>query len=334
MEDATLYVTAQGSRLGRVGERLVVRSREGRILSDVPFFRLRQIICMGTVEIGHSALAALLKREIDVALLTVNGRFKGRLSNLQPRAVRCRMKQYERASDAVFRLETAKTLVRGKLTSSRVWLMRQNRAHDDAIARAVLGVTSAQRAVDTAATVDELLGIEGNGAKCHFQGIRAVLKQELGFEGRVKRPPTDPVNAMLSFGYTILFNRVWSAVEQAGLDPMLSNLHAIEDRRPSLALDLMEEFRVTVVDPVVCGMINRLEVDATGFRLEEGKGVRMSEETIGRFVQKLQARLADTCACPVDGRSYSFGDLIVRQAWQYKSLVFGDRTVYIPVTIK
>jgi len=334
MDDATLYVTAQGSRLGRIGERLVVRSREGRIIGDVPFFRVRQIICVGTVEIGHSALAALLKRDIDVALLTVNGRFKGRLSNLQPRAVRCRMKQYERASDTAFRLDTAKALVRGKLTSSRVWLMRQNRAHDDALARAVLGVTSAQRAVDAAKTTDELMGIEGNGAKCHFQGIRAVLRQDLGFAGRATRPPPDPVNAMLSFGYTLLFNRVWSAVEQAGLDPMLSNLHAIEDRRPSLALDLMEEFRVIVVDPVVCGMINRLELDVTGFRLEEGKGIRMSEETIGRFVKKLQSRFADTCACPVDGRSYSYGDLIVRQAWQYKNLVLGERSEYIPVAIK
>ncbi len=334
MEDATLYVTAQGSRLGRIGERLVVRSREGRILSDVPFFRLRQVVCMGTVEIGHSALTALLKRDIDVALLTLTGRFKGRLSNLQPKAVRCRMKQYERAADPAFRLETAKALVRGKLASSRVWLMRQNRSHDDALAKAVLGVTDALRAVDAAATVEELMGIEGNGAKCHFQGIRAVLKQELGFEGRVKRPPTDPVNAMLSFGYTILFNRVWSAVEQAGLDPMLSNLHAIEDRRPSLALDLMEEFRVVVVDPVVCGMINRLEVNATGFRLEEGKGVRMSEATIAALVGKLQARFADACACPVDGRSYSYGDLVTRQAWQYKSLVLGERSEYIPVTIK
>ena len=125
-----------------------------------------------------------------------------------------------------------------------------------------------------------------------------------------------------------------SAVEQAGLDPMLSNLHAIEDRRPSLALDLMEEFRVIVVDPVVCGMINRLELDVTGFRLEEGKGIRMSEETIGRFVKKLQSRFADTCACPVDGRSYSYGDLIVRQAWQYKNLVLGERSEYIPVAIK
>ncbi len=115
---------------------------------------------------------------------------------------------------------------------------------------------------------------------------------------------------------------------------MLSNLHAIEDRRPSLALDLMEEFRVTVVDPVVCGMINRLEIDVTGFRLEEGKGVRMSEETIGRFVKKLQARLADTCVCPTDGRSYAYADLIVRQAWQYKSLVLGERNAYLPVVMK
>ncbi|MBF0500158.1 MAG: CRISPR-associated endonuclease Cas1 [Candidatus Riflebacteria bacterium] len=334
MEDAAVYITAQGARLARVGERMLVRSREGKILNDVPFFRVQEIICMGSVDVTHSALMALQRRSIDVVFLTMDGRFKCRVSNLQPRAVRCRMRQYERASDPEFRLRVSREMVRGKLGISRVWLMRQNRNRDEILAGQVIGVKDCLDALDDAKTVDELMGIEGTAARYHFEGLRCLLKQDLGFAGRVRRPPTDPVNAMLSFGYTLLFNRVLSAVERAGLDPMLSNLHAIDDRRASLALDLMEEFRTLVVDSTVLSLVNRIEMVPGDFRVEDGKGVRMSEGAIARFVKGIQSRLSDSVTHPVNGKSYALKDLITQQAWQYKSVVLGEAAEYKPVTTR
>lgn len=334
MEDATLYISAQGSRLARVGERLVVRSAEGKILSDVPFFRVQEVIAFGTVEVSHAALTALQRRSIDMVFLTLDGRFKCRLSNMQYRAVVCRMKQYEKAHDDAFRLGMAKTLVRGKLGTSKVWLMRQNRTRDEALASQVLTVKGCLDAISDTRTVDELMGIEGTAARAHFEGLRLILKQDLGFSGRVRRPPTDPVNAMLSFGYTLLYNRVLSAIERIGLDPMLSNLHAIEDRRASLALDLMEEFRIILVDSVVLGVVNRLEMRPGDFRGEEGKGIRMTEDAIARFVNALQNRLSEPLPHPVTGKSYAMKDLIWQQAYQYKAFLGEEAPEYLPVVIK
>jgi len=164
--------------------------------------------------------------------------------------------------------------------------------------------------------------------------LKRLLKQDLGFSGRVRRPPTDPVNAMLSFAYTLLFNRVLSAVEQGGLDPMLANLHAFEDRRPSLALDLMEEFRVPVVDSIVMAMVNRVEVGPGDFTMLSGKGIRMSEIAIGKLVRAFQARLSEQLPHPVNGKSYSFREMIVQQAWQYKSVVLGEADEYRPIAIR
>jgi len=334
MEDAVLYVTAQGSRLTRVGERLTVRDREGRILQDIPFFRVRQVLCHGTVEASHAVLTALLRPNIDLVFLTLDGRLKGRISNLQPRAVECRMKQYEKACDPAFRLAMARSLVRGKLQNARTWLMRQNRNRDQELARQVLGLSNCLDSLAGATTVDELMGLEGMAGKYHFEAFRLILKQDLGFTGRIRRPPTDPVNAMLSFGYTLLFQRVWSAVETAGLDPMLSNLHGIEDRRPSLALDLMEEFRTLIVDVVVAGIVNRIDAVPGDFVRTDGKGVRMTREMLARFVHRFQERLNDQVSHPVSGQSYAYKDILLQQAWQYKSVVTGERETYLPVVTR
>ncbi len=334
MEDAVLYVTAQGARLSRVGERLLVRGSDGRILSDIPFFRLIQVVCFGSVEISGAALTVLMRRNIDVAFLTVDGRFKCRLSNLQPRAVVCRMRQYERQTDQAFRVRLAKAFVKGKILNSRTWLMRQNRTREDSVSKQVVGIRTCLDLLERAVGVEEILGLEGTGARYHFEAYRLLLKQDLGFAGRVRRPPTDPVNAMLSFGYTLLFNRVQAAVEQAGLDPALANLHSPEDRRASLALDLMEEFRPILVDSVVAGLVNRMDVGPGDFFRIPEKGVRMSEQAIGRLVKAFQNRLADEYSHPIEGRSFPFRDLLVRQAWQYKSVVLGEREEYQPIVTR
>lgn len=153
-----------------------------------------------------------------------------------------------------------------------------------------MAIRSTLALVEKVETVEELMGVEGTAARHHFEALRLILKQDMGFKGRVRRPPTDPVNAMLSFGYTLLFNRMQSAVEQLGLDPLIGNLHRPEDRRASLALDLMEELRVLLVDSVVSGMVNRLEVVPGDFFKVPDKGVRMTEPTIAKLVKSFPNR--------------------------------------------
>ncbi|NLI75950.1 MAG: CRISPR-associated endonuclease Cas1 [Candidatus Riflebacteria bacterium] len=334
MEDIWLYVTAQGAKLTRIGERLVVRSREGAILDDVPLFRVRQVLCFGSVEATHAVLTTLFRRDIDLVWVTVDGRFRGRLSHFRRESVTCRLEQYRRFLLPEARLAAARAVVAGKLATSRTWLLRQNRTGNQELGQMVLGVGDCLAALPEAANVDALMGLEGTAARWHFAGLKAILKQDLGFRERERRPPPDPVNAMLSFGYTLLLQRVLSAVEQAGLDPMIGNLHALQDRRPSLALDLMEEFRTVIVDSVVTRLVNQMEATPADFVPVEDRGVRMQEGMLGRFVQAFQARLAEAGADPVDGRRFPWKDLIVRQALQYKAFVLGERPEYQPVRIR
>ncbi len=157
-------------------------------------------------------------RNIDLVYLTKNGRFKCRLSNLNEKSVLSRIAQYQRSLDEKFKLEMARKIVIGKLSNYKNWIMFKNRhgvidANNEAFV-----ISQSISLAESAMSVDELMGIEGNGSKIYFEAFRKGLKQNLNFFERNRRPPRDPVNAMLSFGYTILYHKVLAAIEQAGVD--------------------------------------------------------------------------------------------------------------------
>jgi len=331
MQIGTLYVHWQGSQLATVGERLVVRNREGSILEDIPFFRLRQIVCFGSVEVTSRTIFQLMRRQIDLVYLTLKGRFKCRLSNLNERLVETRRHQYRRSFEDSFKLKVAGEIVSGKLLNYRNWVQkRQRRALVDC-GMELVSINECVEMVRSAASVDELMGIEGIGSKAYFSALRKSLKQYLGFSERNRRPPRDPVNAMLSFGYTLLFNRVLAAIETAGLDPFMANLHSDQNFRPSLALDLMEEFRLFCVDNVVSRLVNLVQVKPDDFHTSEKDGVKMNEATISLLVKEMQARFAGSCFYPRDNRKIQVQDLIVRQSYLYRDAVCGDSPGYFPM---
>lgn len=328
MEIGTVYVTAQGSKLTKVGERLVVRSKKSKVLLDAPFFRIRQILCFGSVEISNSALIQLHRREIDVVFLTISGRYKCRLSNMVLSSVECRIEQYKKSLDQNFRLDCAKQILKGKLNSSKYWFLQKSRRSKVNFTQQIASINACLELIEEAKTTDELLGIEGTAAKAHFGGFKQVLKQNLGFTNRNRRPPKDPVNALLSFGYTLLFFRVQSAIQQAGLDPCFSNLHAIQDRRYSLALDLMEEFRISAVDTVVARAVNLIQFKPEDFYYDEIKGTRMTKITIARYVKLLQDKMSYKYVYGTEQKKYQLKDIIIKQIYLYKSLILGKTDHY------
>ena len=333
MEIGTVYISSQGSRLTKVGERLVVRSKEGKVLLDIPFFRIRQVICFGSIEISNAALIQLQRRDIDTVFLTLSGRFKCRLSNLVLTSVECRMTQYKHSLDKNFKLSCAKQILIGKLNSSKNWFLHKNRATGYSLSMSLTSINSCLELINNAKTVSELLGIEGTAARIHFEGFRSILRQDLNFKSRNRRPPKDPVNALLSFGYTLLFYRVQSAVQQTGLDPCFSNLHAIQDRRMSLALDLMEEFRVAAVDTVVAKAVNLIQFKPSDFYNDEKKGTRMTTDAIARYVKLLQEKLSTRYPYGPEHKKIPLKDLIIKQVYQYKSLIFGEIDKYRAIQI-
>lgn len=331
MEIGTLYITSQGAKLTKVGERLVIRDKENKVLHDIPFFRVRQIICFGSVEITSQSIFQIMRRSIDVVYLTKSGRFKCRLSNLNESMVQTRTEQYRRANDNEFRLNVAKAIVRGKLLTYKNWMMFKQRRGIIEAGSEIMSISEAINLIDSALNTDELMGLEGLGSRNYFEAFKKSIKQEIGFNERNRRPPRDPVNAMLSFGYTLLLNKVLSAIEQVGVDPFMANLHANQNNRPSLALDLMEEFRHFLVDAVVLRMVNLAQVRPNDFLMSENKGMRMNERVIALLVKEIQGRLASSSYYARDNKKMQLQDQILRQAYLYRDAIKSNETQYVPL---
>lgn len=261
-----LYVTEQGAEVGRRRARLVVRKGR-KELESVPLEELERLVLCGQVQITTQAIRALLQHGVDTALLTQSGAFLGRLTGATAGNAELRRTQYRQLSNPEFQLALARRVVEGKLRNQRAVLMRfQRRRPNERVARALVSMRLMIERLETAETLDELRGFEGKGAADYFGAFGCLISvPEVTFERRARRPPPDPVNILLSFGYTLLGHLVQGYAELAGLDPYLGALHATAHGRPSLALDLMEEMRPVVVDGAVLRAVNTRTVRARDF---------------------------------------------------------------------
>lgn len=252
---AVVYITKPGVKIHLEGKHLLACGENFR--QTIYTFNLERLVLVGKVEITHAALSHLFRNETSVVYLSRQGGFLGSITGVEPKNVYLRLKQYERYNDATFRLISARHIVEGKIKNMRTMLMRLGRTLEDkhftkATKELMLSLNSVQEAKDLQA----LRGVEGHSTRTYFQALRWAFPEEFGFHKRVRRPPTDPVNACLSFGYTVLMNIVHGSVCAARLDPALGCLHETSYGRSSLSLDLMEEFRTPIVDMTVLSCFN------------------------------------------------------------------------------
>jgi len=250
----TLFVTLPGASLGKDHENLVVRVENEERLR-VPLHHVGSVVLFGATFVSVAAMAELADRGIQVSFLSEGGRFLGRVEGRWQGGSLVRKAQFEAAASEEASLRIARGLVLGKLANQRQMLLRSARdASDEKATRLRAAAEDLARAVGAArhaAALDVLRGCEGQGAAVYFGAFPAMLRQErpeLAFEKRQRRPPKDPVNALLSFLYAVLLNDVCSALLAVGLDPAVGFLHQARPGRPSLGLDLMEEFRATFAD--------------------------------------------------------------------------------------
>jgi len=263
---AVLYVTEQGAIVGRVRERLLVTKGNAR-LASVRLAELEQVALCGNVQLTTQAARILLARGIDAVFLNQGGAFLGRLAGPLGKNVELRRLQHQRLADPVFALDLARRFVAGKLANSRTLLQRHQRNRPaDRIARALVAIRLLAEQLPRAASTAELLGLEGKAAAEYFGAFPCLLTAPgITFTGRKRRPPPDPVNILLSFGYTLLGNQVHGLCEQAGFDPYVGSLHALHYGRPSLALDLIEEMRPVLVDTTVLRVLNSRGITPADF---------------------------------------------------------------------
>lgn len=321
-----VHLSEPGGELRVDGERLVAL-RNGAVLATVRLPQMRTLVLHGAQHLSGPVIARLLARGVEVVFLTSDGRYRGRLETVPSSAALLRIDQARAAADGARRLELARAVVRNKLESQRRVLRALRWEPPAAWWQAV-------RLLGAASSVAELSGGEGWATRAYFGVLRGALPQvrdEPRWRRR-RRPAPDPVNALLSYGYTLLLARVHTAVLVAGLDPYLGMLHAPGRGRPSLVLDLMEEFRAPLVDFTVVRLLRRLATSAEAWWEPSEQGVRLSwpvrRELIAAFERRLQAYTRDV----VRGGRAPWWRIIERQVEAFGRALRAGPGVYRPVS--
>ena len=333
---ATLYLTTQGAKLSRQSQRLVI-TKDEETLEVIPLIKVDQVLVFGNVQVTTPAIRLLLAHGVDLVFLTQDGRYCGRLVGEQSRHSALRRQQYNRADDPVYRQALAQRLAAGKLHNMRVLLQRYNRnLQREEIAQAVSGIEAMLRHIPRTQTLNSLNGAEGKGTALYFGCFRYLLKADLGFRTRQRRPPPDPVNVLLSYTYTLLQHRVESAVYTVGLDPYVGFLHAEKYSKPSLTLDLMEEFRPIVADSVVLRVINSGLITQANFSQTDDpeRPVLLDEVGRRRLIREFEARLSTEVIHPVTQERLSYRRCFETQARLLARCLIEGRPDYRPMTVR
>ncbi len=290
----TVYLSSYGSHVSIDHDAFQIR-RPDHPMVRVPVQSVESIVCFGDAEFTTAAMDRCAQGGIDLAWLSRSGRFRFGVRSPTHGNVFLRMEQYRAASDADRTLDIAKAFVGAKLLNSRVVLLdaAKDRAVQTRLLRSVADdLVKLVEQAKCAGDIDVLRGLEGAGAKRYFAGWASLLAgSPFKFERRDRRPPTDPVNAMLSFGYSLLTARANGGAEHVGLDPQVGFLHPPRPGRPSLALDLMEELRAPLVDRLVLTLLNRRQVGPKSFTAEPTGAVRMSDEARSLFLAAFDTHL-------------------------------------------
>lgn len=312
-----MYVTEPGATLARDGQTLQLRVKR-EVRATMPAFDLEQLVLIGNIVLTPGAIDLLLGRGVDTVFVSRYGRYRGRLvAGDSWRNVRLRLAQYERLGDAAGALALARAVVRGKIRNQRTLLLRHGRRYGRSpdLSRADISLRAALAHLEMATTIETVRGCEGAAAAAYFGVFGRLLRSSaLRFEGRTRRPPLDPVNALLSFGYTLLSNVVEAAVHTVGLDPYVGALHAVAAGRPSLVCDLVEEFRPCVVDSLVLAIVNQAVLQPEDFiGTDEAEGVTMTRDALRYFLQLFERRMDKTTAYPPQERSLQWRHVILEQ---------------------
>jgi CRISPR-associated protein Cas1 len=337
----TLFVTTQGAYLSQYGEALQVKVEEETRL-QLPLHTLGGIVCFGRINVSPWLMNKCAKQGIAISFLSEQGMFLARVLGYTPGNVLLRREQYRRADDLFGCSAIARNIVAGKIANARTVLQRGTRDYPDGPGRAEIEAAAGRLAhtvgqVQEARDLDLIRGIEGESANLYFGvfgHLVTVQRDAFKFTNRNRRPPLDPVNALLSFLYAMLGHDARAACEAAGLDSQVGFLHRDRPGRPGLALDLMEEFRPFLSDRLALNLINRQQVRPDGFRQTETGGIEMDDDTRKTVITAYQKRKQDTITHPFLGEETTVGLLIHLQARLLARHLRGDLDAYPPFVWK
>lgn len=333
-----LYVTTEDAWLHKDGENVVMnveRVERGRI----PLHMLQSIVLVGRVNVSPALLGFCAERGVTLSYLTTTGRFLARVEGPVHGNVLLRRAQYRASDTEPKRSAVARHMVAAKVANQRTVLLRGLRDHDSKmrdqarVERAADRLRAIAFRVQAEDVLDAIRGHEGEAAQVYFNVFDELLvtgQEAPRFSGRTRRPPRDPVNATLSFVYTLLTHDLRSALESVGLDPAVGFLHRDRPGRASLALDLVEELRPVVADRLVLSLFNRRQLSARSFRTEASGGVFLTDDARKSVLVAYQERKRDTIVHPFVDESVQVGMVGFVQAQLLARHIRGDLDAYPP----
>lgn len=358
-----LYVQSGGTRVGKTGAELTIETRDGE-KTKVRMGDTSHLVLFGAVQVSTQALHCLLDEEIPVTYLSAGGWFKGVTRGMDHKNVELRRRQFAAAADVAASLAIAKEIVAGKVRNCRT-LVRRN--GNDATAT-LLRLKEIGGDVANAGSLATLLGLEGTAARLYFEAFGKMISppandsadsaepaessgdeddsatgtEEVNdepataappfafdFNGRNRRPPKDPINALLSLGYALLAKDVTVALTAVGFDPFMGFYHQPRYGRPALALDMMEEFRPLIVDSIVLSCINTGIVKISDF-VRRGGAVSLTQNGRGKYIRAYERRMDEEVAHPIFGYRLGYRRTIELQARLLGRFLAGEIPAYPP----
>lgn len=333
----TLYVTSGNKYLSLDGENIVVLEEQKEI-GRVPLHNLQSIITFGYNGASPALMGACAQRNIDLSFMSGNGRFLARVTGEVKGNVTLRKQQYRISDNREESIYIARNFILGKVYNSR-WILERAirdyamRLDTEKIKKKSLFLAQSLENIRNCESADELLGLEGEAASVYFSVFDELIlqqKDDFYFRGRNKRPPLDNVNAMLSFGYSLLAGMCGSALETVGLDPYVGFFHTDRPGRMSLALDIMEEFRSIMVDRFVLTLINKRVMKEKYFIKKENNAVTMTDEGRKAFLSAWQAKKQETIKHPFLDEKIEWGMAPYVQSMLLARYLRGDLDEYPP----
>jgi CRISP-associated protein Cas1 len=340
-EKRPLYLNTQGYSVG-VSSKVLKVKEKGRVVQQVRLHEINQVNLFGAIQMSTQAIQTLLREEIPIVYFSYGGWFYGITQPLALKNILWRREQFRMADRGDFCLSVARQLVSGKIRNQRTLLMR-NHVEPPAFALRFLKRLDAQ--TRHASSLDELLGLEGSAARAYFEHFSGMIKLEnqedplsategpaassfrFDFTRRNRRPPRDPVNALLSLGYSMLAKDLMIACSAVGLEPYLGFYHQPRHGRPALALDLMEPFRPLVVDSAVLSAINQRMVTAGDF-IQAGDSVALTPSGRKGFFRAYEQRMDQLVTHPLFGYRISYRRLLEVQTRLLARVLLGELREY------
>ncbi|MFB6224835.1 MAG: type I-C CRISPR-associated endonuclease Cas1c [Candidatus Paceibacteria bacterium] len=332
----TLYITKQDSYIHQERQTVVIKNGNDKI-AQFPLLSLGNIICIGRVSVSPFLMELCMERNIGIVFYTEYGRFLARVQGRENGNVLLRREQYRWADQEKKSTDMAQFFVASKIKNSRALLQRERRNHGetDSLKKAIDKLSDSIKKVRNSKSVKEVRGIEGEAANTYFSVFNVLLKEEnFYFKGRIKRPPTDPVNALLSFFYSIITQECVSALQGVGLDPYVGFLHKDRPGRPSLALDMLEEFRAAWADRFILTLINRKQIKNRDFYSEASGSIKIKEKARKNILAAYQERKQTNIQHSYLNEQVPIGLLPHCQAMLLARHIRDDMEFYTPFLVK